>query len=72
MLDLTIQETRVYREIKEEGREEGREEGQAGRAITIAKNLLATSMPPAKIAQVTELPLEQVLQLQKENDSAAE
>jgi predicted transposase YdaD len=27
MLDITLKETRVYREIKEEGREEGREEG---------------------------------------------
>lgn len=25
MLDITLKETRVYREIKEEGREEGRE-----------------------------------------------
>lgn len=28
MLDITLKETRVYREIKEEGREEGREEGE--------------------------------------------
>lgn len=27
MLGITLQQTRVYREIKEEGREEGREEG---------------------------------------------
>ncbi|MEB3230839.1 MAG: Rpn family recombination-promoting nuclease/putative transposase [Leptolyngbyaceae bacterium] len=27
MLDLTLQETRFYRDVKEEGREEGREEG---------------------------------------------
>ena len=27
MLGITLKETRVYREIKEEGREEGREEG---------------------------------------------
>ncbi|WP_416669331.1 DUF4351 domain-containing protein [Egbenema bharatensis] len=26
MLDITLQETRVYREIKEEGREEGRQQ----------------------------------------------
>jgi predicted transposase YdaD len=26
MLDITLKETRVYREIKEEGREEGRKE----------------------------------------------
>jgi len=26
MLDITLQETRAYREIKTEGREEGREE----------------------------------------------
>jgi predicted transposase YdaD len=28
MLGITLRETRVYREIKEEGREEGREEGE--------------------------------------------
>lgn len=28
MLGITLKETRVYREIKEEGREEGREEGE--------------------------------------------
>jgi predicted transposase YdaD len=28
MLGITLQETRVYREIKEEGREQGREEGR--------------------------------------------
>jgi predicted transposase YdaD len=29
MLGITLKETRVYREIKEEGREEGREEATA-------------------------------------------
>lgn len=28
MLGITLKETRVYKEIKEEGREEGREEGE--------------------------------------------
>ncbi len=28
MLDITLQQTRVYQEAKEEGREEGREEGE--------------------------------------------
>ena len=28
MLGITLKETRVYREIKEEGREEGREQGR--------------------------------------------
>ena len=28
MLGITLKETQVYREIKQEGREEGREEGQ--------------------------------------------
>ncbi|WP_228059409.1 DUF4351 domain-containing protein [Plectonema radiosum] len=28
MLGITLKETRVYREIKEEGREEGRSEGE--------------------------------------------
>ncbi len=70
MLDLTIKKTRVYNEIKEEGREEGREEGEIKRAIAVAKKLLMTSMNPQEIAQITELPLEQVLQLQAQGDDA--
>jgi predicted transposase YdaD len=61
MLDLEIKETKVYKEIKEEGREEG----EARKAIAVAKELLAIAMEPQKISQITQLPLEQVLALQK-------
>ena len=64
MLDLTIKKTRVYNEIKEEGREEGKIQ----KAIAVAKKLLMTSMNLQEIAQITELPLEQVLQLQAQSD----
>ena len=48
MLGITLQETRVYREIKEEGREEGREEGleqglkqgKIGEAVNLVMRLL--------------------------------
>ena len=67
MLDLTIKETKVYREILDEGREEGREKGQVEKAIAVTKALLKiATMTPQQISQVTELPLEQVLELQKQ------
>jgi len=39
MLDITLKETRVYREIKEEGREEGREETREATANIIVRLL---------------------------------
>lgn len=39
MLGITLKETRVYREIKEEGREAGREEGREAMANAIARQL---------------------------------
>lgn len=63
MLDLTIKETKVYREILNKGRDEGRVE----RAIAITRELLKiAAMTPQQISQATQLPLEQVLQLQKQ------
>lgn len=35
MLGITLQETRVYREIKEEGREQGREQGRTEEAANL-------------------------------------
>ncbi|KAF3884871.1 MULTISPECIES: DUF4351 domain-containing protein [Scytonema] len=35
MLGITLQETRVYREIKEEGREEGREEATVNLVVRL-------------------------------------
>jgi predicted transposase YdaD len=40
MLGITLKETRVYREIKEEGREEGREEGKEEATINLIIRLL--------------------------------
>ena len=44
MLGITLQETRVYREIKEEGREEGLEQGlkqgKIGEAVNLVMRLL--------------------------------
>ncbi|MEL6471397.1 MAG: hypothetical protein AAFQ74_16855 [Cyanobacteria bacterium J06623_4] len=66
MLNLEIQETQVYKEIKEEGREKGREEGQLEMATLVAKDLLKTAMPVEEIARITRLPVAEVLRIQNE------
>lgn len=66
MLNLEIQETQVYKEIKEEGREKGREEGQLEMATLVAKDLLKTAMSVEEIARITRLPVAEVLRIQNE------
>jgi predicted transposase/invertase (TIGR01784 family) len=63
MLGITLQETRVYREAREEGREEAREEERE----KIALNLLRKNIPLETIAEVTGLTIEQIQQLQLSN-----
>lgn len=72
MLDLTLQETRVYQEAKAEGREEGREEGekigeQRGRqqeAVRLVLKLLTRRLNQALStevrSQIETLPLAQL------------
>ena len=40
MLDITIQDTRIYQEIKEEGWQEGRQEGKRDEAVLLVSRLL--------------------------------
>jgi len=49
-----------------EGREEGIEEGSRQKAVEDARNALAMNLSAEQAAQITGLPLEQVLELQKE------
>ena len=63
MLGITLQETRVYREAREEGREEAREEERE----KIALNLLLKNIPLETIAEVTGLTIERIQQLQLSN-----
>ncbi|NCJ06259.1 Rpn family recombination-promoting nuclease/putative transposase [Synechococcales cyanobacterium C] len=67
MLDITLQETRVYREIKEEGRkegrEEGREEGRQQEAVSFVMRLLTRrfgELPKGVRVQIEALSLEQL------------
>ena len=56
-----------FREGKQEGKAEGLLEGAQQNAIENAKNFLAMKvLTPEQIAQGTKLPLEKVLELQKE------
>ena len=61
----TIDEEKYY------AREEGREEGAQERAIANAKNFLRMNLlTPEQIAIGTSLPLEQILELKKELETA--
>ena len=56
----------IVQKEAEEMREEGRAEGMEEKAVETAKNMFELSLTPAQIAKCTGLPLEQVLELQKE------
>ncbi len=53
--------------MRAKGRAEGREEGREEKAVEDARNLIKLNLGnPEQIAQAVGLPLEQVLELQKE------
>ena len=57
----------VIRDIRAEGREEGIAEGAENAKIEAAQNLLKMNLgTPEQIAQAQGLPLEKILELQKE------
>jgi len=56
MLEITLKETRVYREIKEEGREEGREEATANLVNRLLKKRFG-ELTPEMLSAITDLPL---------------
>lgn len=56
MLDISIKQTRVYREIKEEGREEGREEATANLIIRQLTKRFG-SLPQEVLSTISDLPL---------------
>ena len=59
MLGITLKETRVYREIKEEGREEGREEGE--RSLVLRQLTRRVGELPQEVRERVEtLELEQL------------
>ena len=63
MLGITIKETQVYREIKQEGREEGREEGKKAEARSLIFRLLGKrvgELSPAVHQSIENLSLEQL------------
>jgi predicted transposase/invertase (TIGR01784 family) len=59
MLGITLRETRVYREIKEEGREEGREEGEKSLVLRQLARRVG-ELPQEVRQQVESLSLEQL------------
>ena len=66
-----LKQTKVYQEAKEEGREEGRVEGRVEgieeEKKKIALNLLRRKTRLEEIAEITELSIEQVRQLQQKS-----
>ena len=66
-MDLEREKARKFREGKEEGFREGKAEGLLEGAIKNAKTFLAMKvLSVEQIAQGTGLPLEKVLELQKQ------
>ena len=53
-------------DIMTEAKEEGIAEGERQNAVKNARNALAMNLTAEQAAQITGLPLEQVLELQKE------
>ena len=53
-------------DIMTEAKEEGLAEGARQKAVENARNALAMNLTAEQTAQITGLPLEQVLELQKE------
>ena len=49
-----------------EGKAEGKNEGRSEKAVETATNMLRKNYPTTDISEITGLPLEQVLELQKQ------
>ena len=62
---MRIVERKATKKGREEGREEGRKEGRQQTALSIAKALLQEGLSPEKIAEVTQLPIDQVRTIAK-------
>ena len=54
---------------EERGREDGEKKGERTRALSVARNMLARNYPVADIAEITNLPLEEVEKLATERAS---
>ena len=65
--DMNLHDFDIMTEAKEEGLAEGREEGARQNAVENARNMLKKNYPTSDIAEITGLPLEQVLNLQKDS-----
>jgi predicted transposase/invertase (TIGR01784 family) len=66
MLNMRLQETRVYQEAKEEGRQEGRQEGQQMEAVSLVLRLLRRrlgELPQELAERVAGLPVERLEEL---------
>ncbi|MEO0377930.1 MAG: DUF4351 domain-containing protein [Cyanobacteria bacterium P01_A01_bin.17] len=56
MLDIRLQETRLYQEVKEEGRQEGRQEGEASLVLRQLRRRVGPLASEVE-EQISELPL---------------
>ncbi|WP_373526587.1 DUF2887 domain-containing protein [Nostoc sp.] len=57
MLGITLQQTRVYREIKEEGRQEGRQEATVKLIVRLLNKCLGQELSEEMQAMISHLPL---------------
>lgn len=64
-MDFKHHLSQSFREGKEAGFKEGLKEGEQNKAVETATNMLIKKYPTSDICEITGLPLEQVLELQK-------
>lgn len=69
MLGISLEQTRVYQEAKEEGIEEGIERGIEQGKMDVALNLLRRNFPVEEIAEITGLSIEQIQTLQAQSST---
>lgn len=62
MLGLSVEQTRVYQEAKEEGRLEGLVEGELRGKLQAVLRMLARGFSPEEVADLLGLEVEQVRQ----------
>lgn len=63
MFEIKLQETRVYREAKEEGRQEGLKQAREQAKLELIPRFLAYGISIEKVAQLLHLTIEQVEQV---------
>ncbi|BDI15610.1 hypothetical protein ANSO36C_14120 [Nostoc cf. commune SO-36] len=68
MFEIKLQETRLYREAKEEGLKQALEEGREQAKLELIPRFLAYGISIEEVAQLLDLTIEQVEQVRLANE----